>query len=71
MTMEIRNAKSGVRNLVLKNIGLYDREFLFAWLYALDVLYPEHERVFRHILEKGTYSFSNIKHKVSVFCRKD
>mgnify|MGYP006988836438 CR=1 FL=1 len=70
MNTIIETRKEGVNILCLYDLTTNDRLYLNAWLFAFGINETDRIKLCHSLYEEGELLFSNIKHHITVHCKK-
>ena len=69
MTTKLETIGNGVNLMTMNDVELRDLDNVNAWMFAFDLSLRERHAANCLLLGEGEYSFSNIKHRITVKCR--
>lgn len=70
MNTRMKSINDRVNLLTVSGITLTDLDEVDAWLYALDMAETDRRSACRQIITDGSYSVSNIEHRVTLEFRQ-
>lgn len=70
MTTNLSYLNEKVNLLTLSGVTLIHMDEVDAWLYAIDLAPSERKAACLQILSDGSYTVSNIEHRVTVECKQ-
>lgn len=70
MNTRMKSINDRVNLLTVSGITLTDLDEVDAWLYALDMAETDRRAACRQIITDGSYSVSNIEHRVTLEFRR-